>query len=161
MSFMQTIKCANTAVQPEPELATGNYCDSGIILYFLFGFSFGLEPKSRPKPVALLVFFCHFFTFLPVFGTNHPLSLFQLRSSWLQILAIFLTLFKTCRESSQQFLASIWHCQMLGILLFYWKGKPENSPRHLRAIGFINYILIAPLLIPSSPLPSRAAKRNK
>ena len=54
MSFMQTIKCANTAVQPEPELATGNYCDSGIILYFLFGFSFGLEPKSRPKPVALL-----------------------------------------------------------------------------------------------------------
>ena len=54
MSFMQTIKCANTAVQPEPELATGNYCDSGIILYFLFGFSFGLKPKSRPKSVALL-----------------------------------------------------------------------------------------------------------
>ena len=83
MSFMQTIKCADTAVQPVPELelAMGNYCDSGIILYFLFGLSFGLEPKIRQVKTQAsrtfivhicdhhqLVFFCHFTTFLPVFG---------------------------------------------------------------------------------------------
>ena len=77
---MQTIKCADTAVQPEPELATGNYCHSGIILYFLFGLSFGLEPKIRQVKTQAsrtfivhicdhhqLVFFCHLTTFLPVF----------------------------------------------------------------------------------------------